>query len=261
MDDVQRLLEIMARLRDPETGCEWDVKQTFQTIAPFTIEEAYEVTDAIEREDYTDLRDELGDLLLQVVFHSQMADEQGLFDFANVAAAITEKMVRRHPHVFGDVVFDTEAQQRAHWEQLKQDERDGKSATSEVSAVDGVALALPALTRAEKIQKRAARVGFDWDNIYPVIDKIDEELTELREVLAAGDSSAIEDELGDVLFAATNVARHLKIDPELALKKATAKFERRFRNVEACAKKDGYKLADLSPAGLDQYWVQAKKNV
>lgn len=262
MEEIRNLLEVMSRLRDLEEGCEWDIKQTFKTIAPYTIEEAYEVADAIEREDHANLRDELGDLLLQVVFHAQIADDQGLFNFADVASGIADKMIRRHPHVFGDMAFDSEEHQRAHWEQLKQEERTNKAARSEaVSAIDDVALALPALTRAEKIQKRASRVGFDWDKVAPVIDKIDEELSELREAIIENTSSAIEDELGDVLFAATNAARHLKIDPEQALKKATSKFERRFRYVESTAKRDGHELADLSPQALDQYWVQAKKSV
>lgn len=259
MEEMRNLLEVMAKLRDPEKGCEWDIKQTFQSIAPYTIEEAYEVADAIERGDHADLRDELGDLLLQVVFHAQMADDQGLFNFADVAAGIADKMIHRHPHVFGDLAFESEEQQRAHWEQLKQEERASKSnQVDSVSAIDDVALALPALTRAEKIQKRAARVGFDWDQVAPVIDKIDEELAEFREAIDEEYTSAIEDELGDLLFAATNAARHLKIDPEQALKKATAKFERRFRYVESKVKKDGHVLADLSAEVLDQYWVQAK---
>ena len=262
LEEMRDLLEVMAKLRDPETGCEWDIKQTFKSISPYTIEEAYEVADAIEREDYKDLQDELGDLLLQVVFHAQMADDQGLFQFADVVAGIADKMVRRHPHVFDGLVFDNEDDQRAHWEQLKQQERSAKSAHSEnLSAIDGVALALPALTRAEKIQKRAARVGFDWDDIALVIDKIDEESNELREAISSQTSAAIEDELGDLLFAVTNVARHLKVDPEQALKNATAKFERRFRFVESAAERDNHDFEDLSPAALDEYWLQAKKNL
>ena len=253
----------MARLRDPETGCEWDIKQTFRSIAPYTIEEAYEVADAIERDDIDDLRDELGDLLLQVVFHAQMADDQGLFDFADVAKGIADKMIRRHPHVFGELAFENEEQQRAHWELLKHQERSQKS-PQDTSAIADVALALPALTRAEKIQKRAARVGFDWQQLDPVINKIDEELAELRVAISSADSitnEAIEDELGDLLFAATNTARHLKIDPEQALKKATAKFERRFRFIEASARAEGRNLNELNTEELDRYWVQAKKSV
>lgn len=256
------MLEVMARLRDPDSGCPWDIKQSFKTIAPYTIEEAYEVVDAIEREDTDDLRDELGDLLLQVVFHSQIARDLGLFDFSDVTTAITEKMIHRHPHVFGDLVFDSEEAQKAHWEQLKEQERERKSSHGESeSAIDGVALALPALTRAEKIQKRAARAGFDWPEIAPVVEKIDEELVELREAVAADDSNAIEDELGDLLFAVTNVARHLRIDPEQSLKKATSKFEKRFREVEAQAGADNKKLTELSADILDQYWCRAKEQV
>ncbi len=253
----------MARLRDPDTGCDWDIRQTFRSIAPYTIEEAYEVADAIDRDDSTGLQDELGDLLLQVVFHAQIADDLGLFDFADVAKGIADKMIRRHPHVFGELAFEDEEQLRAHWEHLKHQERSEKS-PRDTSAIADVALALPALTRAEKIQKRAARVGFDWQQLEPVINKIDEELSELRSAINSSEqlaSKAIEDELGDLLFAATNTARHLKVDPEQALKKATAKFERRFRFVESAAKAEGCELSDLNADELDHYWVQAKRSV
>ncbi len=264
MEEMRELLAIMVRLRDPEAGCSWDVQQTFETIAPYTIEEAYEVADAIARGDYHELKGELGDLLLQVVFHARMAEEQGLFNFQAVAQSICDKMVRRHPHVFGDTVFDTDEEQRRHWEQLKHEERSRQS-TSPVSAIDGVALALPALCRAEKIQKRAARVGFDWSSIDPVIQKVEEELDELRVALSNHSSQqdretsiAIEDELGDVFFAATNVARHLQIDPEQALKKATARFEWRFRHVEEAMLQGGLNMTSASEEQMEHYWQMAK---
>lgn len=265
MEEMRELLEIMERLRDPQKGCAWDVKQSFGSIAPYTIEEAYEVADAIAREDYPALRDELGDLLLQVVFHAQIAQEKGLFDYREVVQSITEKMIRRHPHVFADTVFESEALQRQHWEQLKSEER-ASNAAERISAIDDVALALPALTRAEKIQKRAARVGFDWQALDPVMSKVDEELAELRAAIFTnppGQTSVatleIEDELGDLLFATTNVARHLKVDPEQALKNATTKFETRFRHVESAVIKDGLNMADVSDEVLDRYWEAAKK--
>ncbi len=251
------LLDVMARLRDPESGCPWDIEQSFQTISPYTIEEAYEVADAIERDDMSALREELGDLLLQVVFHAQMAKDLNLFEFEDVAQGIAQKMIDRHPHVFGDTKFDTVEQQKAHWESLKQKEREGKSAEL-LSALDGVAIALPALTRAEKIQKRAARVGFDWDELTPVMDKLDEELNELWRAAASREHAAIEDELGDLLFSVTNVARHMKVDPELALKKATAKFEARFKHVEKAVRADGCEMSGTSAEVLDQYWRQSK---
>ncbi|OED42542.1 nucleoside triphosphate pyrophosphohydrolase [Chromatiales bacterium (ex Bugula neritina AB1)] len=264
MEETRALLEIMKKLRDPKAGCPWDIKQTFESIAPYTIEEAYEVADAIEQNDMQALREELGDLLLQVVFHAQMASDEGLFDFEDVVKSINEKMVRRHPHVFGDTEFASEAEQKANWEELKQQERAQKQSASP-SALDGVAIALPALTRAEKIQKRAARVGFDWPTLPPVVEKVDEELVELREAIAGAtdntveDNSAIEDELGDLLFAVTNVARHLNVDPELALKRSTAKFEHRFRQVENTVNDDGVKMYSLALNELDQYWQAVKR--
>lgn len=257
LPNMGALLDVMARLRDPESGCPWDIEQSFQTISPYTIEEAYEVADAIERDDMSALREELGDLLLQVVFHAQMAKDLNLFEFEDVAQGIAQKMIDRHPHVFGDTKFDTVEQQKAHWESLKQKEREGKSAEL-LSALDGVAIALPALTRAEKIQKRAARVGFDWDELTPVMDKLDEELNELWRAAASREHAAIEDELGDLLFSVTNVARHMKVDPELALKKATAKFEARFKHVEKAVRADGCEMSGTSAEVLDQYWRQSK---
>jgi MazG family protein len=235
---IDRLLTIMARLRDPQHGCPWDREQSFATIAPYTLEEAYEVADAIARGDMIALKDELGDLLFQVVFHSRMAEEAGLFCFDDVAAAITDKMERRHPHVFGNVRIDSAAAQTAAWEEHKAAERRDRAnhAGSGHSVLDGVALALPALLRAVKIQARAARIGFDWPEARPVFDKLGEETTELQTEFEAGaDLTRLEDELGDVLFAAANLARKLGIDPEAALRRATTKFERRFRRVEALA--------------------------
>ncbi len=254
------LLDVMAKLRDPDSGCPWDIEQSFETIAPYTIEEAYEVADAIERKDTQALREELGDLLLQVVFHAQMAKDQDLFEFEDVAQVISQKMIDRHPHVFGDTTFETVEQQKAHWESLKQQEREQKSSHS-VSAIDGVALALPALTRAEKIQKRAARVGFDWDELTPVLEKLDEELNELWQAASSQDEEAIADELGDLLFSVTNVARHMKVDPELALKKATAKFEARFRYIEKAIQSDGGELSEACAETMDRYWRRAKVEV
>ncbi len=254
------LLDVMAKLRDPENGCPWDIEQSFDTIAPYTIEEAYEVADAIARKDMQGLREELGDLLLQVVFHSQMANDQGLFEFEDVAQGISNKMIERHPHVFGETVFDSQEEQKAHWEMLKQQEREQKSAEP-VSAIDGVALALPALTRAEKIQKRASRVGFDWDELTPVLDKIDEELNELWQAAASKDEDAIEDELGDLLFTIANVARHMNVDPEQALKKATTKFEKRFKSIERALDAEGKVISDTSAEVLDQHWRRSKVEV
>ena len=247
---LPRLLAIMARLRDPEHGCEWDVAQTFASIAPYTIEEAYEVADAIERNDMVALRDELGDLLLQVVFHARMAEEAGLFAFDDVAAAISDKLEYRHPHVFGDATNDQSREQR--WEQLKAQERAAKGATS---ALDGVAQALPALMRAEKLQKRAARVGFDWDDTEAPAAKVHEELDELREARTEAERL---DEAGDLLFAAVNVVRAYGIAPEDALRAANAKFERRFRAMEVMAQADGEDFASLTLDQQEALWQRVK---
>jgi MazG family protein len=233
--DLRRLLDVMARLRDPDGGCPWDLEQSFATIAPYTIEEAYEVAEAAERGDIGALRDELGDLLLQVVFHARMAEEAGHFGFDDVARAIAEKMIRRHPHVFADAKIEGAAARTQAWEEQKAAERRAAAAAEgrPESALDGVGVALPALTRAEKLQKRAARVGFDWAEAAPIFGKIDEEIGELRREIAAGAAPArLEDELGDLLFSVVNLARHLKLDPEQALRGASRKFERRFRGVE-----------------------------
>jgi nucleoside triphosphate diphosphatase len=253
---IDALLAVMSRLRDPVHGCPWDREQNFATIAPYTIEEAYEVNDAIERGDMAALKDELGDLLLQVVFHARIAEEAGVFAFDDVALAIVDKMTRRHPHVFGDAEIASVAAQNEAWEAHKAAER-AATGTAE-SVVDGVALALPALLRAAKISKRAARVGFDWPDPRSVIGKIHEEVAELEAELAAGaGSDRVEDEIGDLLFAAANLARKLDIEPETALRRATAKFERRFRRVETLAAERGTGR-DLD--ALETLWQQVKRD-
>lgn len=260
-DPLERLLSVMAWLRDRQHGCPWDIDQTFRTIAPYTIEEAYEVADAIERDDMPALKEELGDLLLQVVYHSQMASETGAFRFDDVAAAIADKMVDRHPHVFGDLKIADADAQTVSWEARKAAERAKKAVGTEpTGALDGVARALPALLRAEKIQKRAARVGFDWTTIGPVIDKIEEELGELRAELDAAktDSARIADELGDVLFAVANLARHCKVDPEAALRSTNDKFEKRFRYVEAKLATQGRKPVEATLEEMETLWQEAK---
>jgi MazG family protein len=257
---LERLLAIMARLRDPERGCPWDRVQDFVSIAPYTIEEAYEVADAIERADMPALKDELGDLLLQVVFHARMAEEAGLFAFDDVAAAIADKMVRRHPHVFDSAAIASVAAQNEAWEEHKAREREaarGAAPGGVPSALDGVALALPALLRAAKIQRRAARIGFDWPDARTVFPKVSEELAELAaELDDGGSSAAIAEEAGDLLFAVTNLVRKLDLDPEATLRRATAKFERRFRRVEALAHSRGVGR-DL--AALEDLWQEVKR--
>lgn len=264
--DIAGLLAIMARLRDPERGCPWDIAQTFATIAPYTIEEAYEVADAIDRGDLPALRDELGDLLLQVVFHARMAEEQGAFAFADVVAAICDKMVRRHPHVFGDVpVGDAEAQTRA-WDEHKRRERE-QAGHDDGSALAGIARGLPEWQRAAKLQHRAAKVGFDWPGPAPVIGKLHEEIEEVRaefDAIAAdpGDAAArhrLEDEIGDLLFVCANLARHARVDVGSALRRANLKFERRFRAMEALAAADGTTLGQLPLDAQDRYWERAKQ--
>jgi ATP diphosphatase len=252
---IDDLLVIMARLRDKERGCPWDREQDFATIAPYTIEEAYEVADAIERADMAALKDELGDLLLQVVFHARMAEEEGYFAFDDVAAAIADKMVRRHPHVFGDVEIASVAAQNEAWEAHKAAERAAKGGTA--SVVEGVALALPALLRAAKMSQRAARIGFDWPDARAVIPKIAEEIAELEaELDGTAAPAALEEEIGDLLFAVANLARKLEVEPETALRRATAKFERRFRRVEALARERSIGR-DLD--ALEALWQEVKK--
>ncbi|NOT89013.1 MAG: nucleoside triphosphate pyrophosphohydrolase [Lysobacter sp.] len=266
-NDIQRLLMIMARLRDPQGGCPWDVQQTFATIAPYTVEEAYEVADAIDRGDLDDLKDELGDLLFQVVFHARMAQEQGAFDFRDVVAAISDKMERRHPHVFAGMgIADSDAL-NAMWDAEKKKERLAKHGdAADASALAGVARGLPEWQRAVKLQKKAATVGFDWPGPAPVIEKLKEELEEVRvefDALAAAPGSAevrdrLEDELGDLLFVAANLARHAKVDPGAALRRANHKFERRFRAMETMAADDGVALSDLPLDAQDAYWNRVK---
>ncbi|NOX41696.1 MAG: nucleoside triphosphate pyrophosphohydrolase [Alphaproteobacteria bacterium] len=255
---LARLLEIMIRLRDPETGCPWDIEQDFASIAPYTIEEAYEVADAIEQGQHSDLEGELGDLLLQVVYHTQMGAEAGLFDFASVTKAISDKMVHRHPHVFGDEDRDKSARQQTRdWEKIKAAERAEKGQT-EPGTLDGIALNLPALTRATKLQKRAARVGFDWPSTDQVIAKIAEESAELVEAHETKTKADAEEEFGDLLFVVANLARHLDIDPEEALRAANSKFIRRFEGVEALLRDKGKtpQMSDL--AEMDALWDQVK---
>jgi ATP diphosphatase len=253
------LLAIMARLRDPQGGCPWDLQQDFSTIAPYTIEEAYEVADAIDRQDWHDLRDELGDLLLQVVFHAQMAKEAGLFDFADVAHAISDKMIRRHPHVFGDVSYDDVEAQKEAWEAIKAEERAAKGERHDDSALAGVSRGLPEWKRALKLQQRAAKVGFDWPNAQPVLDKLAEEIEEVREEFAAGaDKARLQDEIGDALFVLVNLARHADVDFSQALRHANAKFERRFRAMEKIALEEGKPLAERELEAQEALWQRVK---
>lgn len=253
---MPRLLEIMRRLRDPETGCPWDIEQDFATIAPYTIEEAYEVADAIEREAWDELKGELGDLLFQSVFHAQMAEEAGLFSFDDVANAMSDKMVARHPHVFGDESRDKSAeQQTVDWEKIKAAERAGKE---QKGTLDGVAVGLPALLRAVKLQKRAARVGFDWPHADHVIDKIKEEAEELLEARNELTQAEVEEEFGDLLFVMANLARHMNVDPEAALRAANAKFVRRFEGIEAKLAARGKTPAQSDLAEMDALWDEVK---
>jgi ATP diphosphatase len=258
MASINKLLEVMADLRDPNDGCPWDQEQDFASIAPYTVEEAYEVADAIEREDMPALKDELGDLLFQVVFHARMAEEAGLFDFEAVAAGIADKMVRRHPHVFGDAEQRATGPQDGSWARIKAEERAGKE---DQSALAGVARALPALKRAQKLGKRAGSVGFDWPDQLGVRGKIKEELDELEVAVGTRCAENIEEEFGDVLFAVVNLARHLDVDPEKALSSANYKFERRFRDMESAITAQGKRLAEYSLELLDREWRAAKKRV
>ena len=266
-NDIRRLMDIMAALRDPVSGCPWDVQQTFASIAPFTIEEAYEVVDAIERGATEDLREELGDLLLQVVFHARMAEEAGLFDFGGVVEAITAKLVRRHPHVFGDAGALTSDEVKSSWGRIKAEEKrakraaetkDGRHAEAKSGALDGVPLALPALTRALKLQEKAGKVGFDWNDVRAVLDKIREEIIEVEAEIAKGSAQALSGEVGDLLFATTNLARHLRVDPEAALRSANAKFERRFAHIEARLAEGGRTPDGASLDEMERLWAEAK---
>lgn len=253
---MPRLLEIMRALRDPKTGCPWDIEQSFESIAPYTVEEAYEVADAIARKDWDDLRDELGDLLLQAVYHAQIAEEEKLFNFDDIANGISDKMLRRHPHVFADESRDkSSVEQTQDWEKLKAAERLSKAKSG---ALDDVALALPALMRAVKLQKRAARVGFDWPEIGHVLEKIKEEAAELVEAQSTSDQAHMAEEYGDLLFVMVNLGRHLNIDPEDALRQANAKFTRRFRHIENELNKLGKTPQSSSLTEMDAFWEEAK---
>jgi len=255
-EGMPRLIEIMRRLRDPERGCPWDIEQDFGSIAPYTIEEAYEVADAIERQAWDELRDELGDLLLQVVFHAQIADDEGLFCFDDVAHAISDKMVARHPHVFGGESRDKSAEQQTRdWEAVKAAERVAKAQTGVLA---GIAAGLPALLRAVKLQKRAARVGFDWPDAGHVLDKITEEAAELKEAADTMTHDKVEEEFGDLLFVMANLARHMRVDPEVALRRANAKFIRRFERVEALLAQEGRRPEGSTLEEMDALWDRAK---
>lgn len=258
--DISRLIEIMAALRNPDGGCPWDLEQNFSTIRHYTIEEAYEVADAIEREDFDDLREELGDLLLQPVYHAQMASERGLFDLGDVIQAITEKLIRRHPHVFGEDAARSAGGAKAKWDAIKADERRRKAEKrgEAASVLDDVPHGLPALVRAEKLSKRAASVQFDWPDWRQTLDKVREELEEVAEVAASDDHARIAEEMGDLLFAAANLARKVGIDPEAALRDANLKFTRRFHYVERRAAEDGVPLAEAGLERLDGYWNEIR---
>lgn len=268
MYQLDDLLHLMARLRDPQHGCPWDLKQDYASIVPHTLEEAYEVADAIERGDFAHLPGELGDLLFQVVYYSQLAREEGRFDFAQVVDGITSKLIRRHPHVFADgdlygavdVPKLDEAAVKQRWEAIKAEERTEKAAAPEqLSLLDDVPTALPSLSRAIKLQKRAAQVGFDWPEALPVVDKVREELDEVLEAMSENDADAIAEEIGDLLFVVSNLARHLKVEPESALRAANAKFERRFRFIEQALRDAGRNMEDCALDELDALWGEAKK--
>ncbi|WP_174233641.1 nucleoside triphosphate pyrophosphohydrolase [Kiloniella sp. EL199] len=263
---ISRLIDLMKDLRDPDGGCPWDIEQNFRTIAPYTIEEAYEVAEAIEKNDLVSLKDELGDLLLQVVYHAQIAKDENLFDFEDIAQAITEKMINRHPHVYGNISHNNIEEQKLAWEELKAKEREKKQGKEEDSVLDGITVGLPAATRAIKLQKRAAKVGFDWPSLSPVIEKIHEEIDELKDVLHPDQQintsdlhDRAEDELGDVLFSVVNLARHLDIDPEQALRRTNQKFEKRFRVVEKTIKYNGLNINDTSLEYMENIWNSCKR--
>jgi nucleoside triphosphate diphosphatase len=259
--DIASLVAIMAALRTPGSGCPWDLEQTFQTVAPYTIEEAHEVADAIARGDLDDLRDELGDLLLQVVFHARMAEESGKFAFADVVQAITEKLIRRHPHVFGDTGQLSADEVSGLWQRIKAEEKAarGKSGNAEAGALSGVPGTLPALARALKLQEKAGAVGFDWGSIGPVLEKIQEEAAEIAEAAKGGDKAKVSGEIGDLLFAVVNVARHLGVEPESALRATNAKFARRFAAIEATLAAQGRRPEDATLAEMDALWDAAKR--
>lgn len=266
--DISRLIEIMEALRQPETGCPWDVVQTFETIKPYTIEEAYEVADAIERKDMNDLCEELGDLLLQVVFHARIAEERGEFAFGDVVEAVTSKMIRRHPHVFAVSAANTPDSVKLQWDQIKAEEkreraerraRRGITEDFKAGFLGGVQRSQPALTEALKLQEQAARIGFDWSDPAPILDKIEEEIAELREALAEGKPEKVSDELGDLIFALVNIGRHVKADPEDALRGTNTKFRRRFNHIETSLTENGETLQEASLERMEDLWQAAKR--
>jgi ATP diphosphatase len=256
---TKRLLDIMQALRDPETGCPWDKKQTFESIVPHTLEEAYEVADAIEQGDMTELEGELGDLLFQVVFYAQLGQEENHFDFESIAKAMSDKLVRRHPHVFSDMTLDSDDAIKQNWEKLKQQERQSKDSRN-TSLLDDLPKHFPALSLAQKMQKRVGRHGFDWPELGGVIEKLEEELGELKEAIQSQDKKHIEEELGDLLFSCVNLSRHLKVDPESALRKSCRKFEKRFRALEQTIQQDGLTVDSASLEQLEAAWQNAKRN-
>ncbi len=263
---IDDLIYLMSRLRDPETGCPWDIKQTFATIVPHTMEEAYEVADAIEQADWTHLNDELGDLLFQVIFYAQLGKEEQHFDFSTIVSNLVTKLIRRHPHVFPDGTLQSRSDQelseeqiKKNWEAIKQQERDAKGDTGDSRVLDDVPRALPALSRAAKLQKRAAQVGFDWDNAEDVLDQIEEELQEVREAIKSGNKAAVLDEMGDMIFAQVNLARHLGVNPEDAVRSTNSKFERRFGYIEDQVRSAGKDWQDYSLEELDAFWDAAKR--
>ncbi len=261
MDNLLRLLKIMQMLRDPESGCPWDIQQTFSSIVPYTIEEVYEVADAIDQEDFLQLKDELGDLLLQIVYYTQMAREQDLFDLDDVAENICNKLIRRHPHVFGKQTDDSnKVWTNEGWEKIKQQERNEKTDSNFNSVLNDIPDALPQLLRAKKIQKRVSSIGFDWQEISEVVEKVEEELDELKEVISTSkESEALEEELGDLLFSVVNLSRHINVNAENALRKGNKKFIKRFQFLEKIAQREGKQVDDYSLEELEQFWQQAKK--